>query len=261
MLKTLYAGSLEAAKRRQAVITRDVLENQIHGVGPCIEVYDNFKSANSVQVIAEIKRASPSKGHLADIPDPAALASTYEAAGANMISVLTEEDFFKGSIEDLKAVTDRVSIPVLRKEFIANEYQILEARAYGADVVLLIVAGLGKKELASLYRFSHTIGLSVLVETHTEAELDVALELGAKMIGINARDLNTFETDLTLYAQLCSKLPKDVVSVAESAVRGVAEVRNYASSGADAVLVGEALVTGDPSQLIPDFKSIPKTRI
>ena len=261
MLEKLYAGSLEAAQRREAITPRDVLENQIHNIGPCLEVYENFKSANSIQVIAEIKRASPSKGHLADISDPAALASMYETSGANMISVLTEEDYFKGSIEDLKEVTDRVSIPVLRKEFIANEYQVLEARAYGADVVLLIVAGLGKEVLADLYHFSHSIGLSVLVETHSEAELDVALELGAKMIGINARDLNTFETDLTLYSQLCSKLPKDVVAVAESAVRGIAEVRDYALSGADAVLVGEALVTGDPSQLIPEFKSVPKTRI
>ena len=261
MLKKLYAGSLDAAQRREAITPRDVLENQIHNIGPCLEVYENFKSANSIQVIAEIKRASPSKGHLADISDPAAFASMYETSGANMISVLTEEDYFKGSIEDLTAVTDRVSIPVLRKEFIANEYQILEARAYGADVVLLIVAGLDNKQLANLYHFSHSIGLSVLVETHSEAELHVAFELGAKMIGINARDLNTFETDLTLYSQLCSRLPKDVVAVAESAVRGVAEVREYALSGADAVLVGEALVTGDPSQLIPEFKSFPKTRI
>lgn len=261
MLDKLYAGSLEAAQKREAVTPRDVLESQIQDIGPCLEVYEKFKNADFIQVIAEIKRASPSKGHLADIPDPAALASLYETSGANMISVLTEEAYFKGSIEDLKAVTDMVSIPVLRKEFIANEYQILEARAFGADVVLLIVAGLSTKQLSDLYRFSHSVGLSVLVETHSEVELDVALELGAKMIGINARDLNTFETDLTLYAQLCSKLPKDVVAVAESAVRGVAEVRNYALSGADAVLVGEALVTGDPSRLIPDFKSVPKTRI
>ena len=245
-------GSFLAYKPTGAIITNIELDH-----------VDHFKNLADVEAafLDFVNSIAPNGFLVADISDPAALASMYETSGANMISVLTEEDYFKGSIEDLTAVTDRVSIPVLRKEFIANEYQILEARAYGADVVLLIVAGLDNKQLANLYHFSHSIGLSVLVETHSEAELHVAFELGAKMIGINARDLNTFETDLTLYSQLCSRLPKDVVAVAESAVRGVAEVREYALSGADAVLVGEALVTGDPSELIPEFKSFPKTRI
>ena len=261
MLERLYAGSLATANQREAKIPTKNLEDLIAELGPCLEVYESLKKQNSVQIIAEIKRASPSRGRLAEIPDAAELAASYEAAGADMISVLTEEEFFKGSIEDLKLVNARVSIPVLRKEFIANQYQILEARAYGADVILLIVAGLGIQQITDLYKFAHSIGLSVLVETHSESELDVALELGAKMIGINARDLNTFETDLKLYSQICDKLPSDVVAVAESAVRGVQDVRNYALSGADAVLVGEALVTGDPSQLIPEFKTVQKTRI
>jgi indole-3-glycerol phosphate synthase len=212
-------------------------------------------------VIAEIKRASPSKGDLAQILDPAALARTYAQAGASAISVLTEERKFKGSLADLAAVRAAVNVPVLRKDFISTEYQILEARAYGADIVLLIVAGLNQPQLQHLYRLIDSLGMTALVETHSREEVLRAVDLGAGLIGINARDLSTFETDRALFSSLVELLPANTIAVAESAVRNVEDVESYARARADCVLVGEALVTGDAKTLIGEFVSVPKIRI
>jgi indole-3-glycerol phosphate synthase len=212
-------------------------------------------------VIAEIKRASPSKGDLAPIPDPAALAATYESAGASAISVLTEERKFKGSLSDLAAVRAAVTIPVLRKDFVSMELQVLEARAYGADLVLLIVAGLDQNSLVKLARFVESFGMTPFVETHSSEEVSRAVDSGARLIGINARDLSTFETDRNLFEELAQSLPSDCIAVAESAVRNTDDVSAYASAGADMVLVGEALVTGDASQLLGEFTSVKKIRL
>jgi indole-3-glycerol phosphate synthase len=195
-------------------------------------------------VIAEVKRASPSKGALAPIADPAALAADYEAGGAAVISVLTERRRFGGSLADLDAVRAAVDIPVLRKDFIVSSYQLWEARAHGADVVLLIVAALEQPALESLVERAHSLGLTALVEVHDEAEAARAVDAGAQVIGVNARSLKTLEVDRSTFARVAPLIPPSIVRVAESGVRGAADLIEYAQAGAHAVLVGESLVTG-----------------
>lgn len=210
--------------------------------------------APGIAVIAEVKRASPSKGELSGIPDPAELALAYEQGGARVISVLTEERRFKGSLADLDAVRKAVSIPVLRKDFIVGPYQIHEARAHGVDVVLLIVAALEQQVLASLLDRTESLGMTALVEVHTEQEADRALEAGATVIGINARNLKTLEVDRDTFARIGPGLPSHVVKIAESGVRGTGDLLAYAGAGADAVLVGEGLVTsGDPRAAVKEM--------
>jgi indole-3-glycerol phosphate synthase len=209
---------------------------------------------DEVAVIAEVKRASPSKGALAAIADPAALASDYEAGGARVISVLTEKRRFGGSLADLAAVREVVQCPVLRKDFVVSSYQLWEARAYGADLALLIVAALGQNALVSLVERAESIGLVPLVEVHTAAELDRALEAGARVIGINARNLATLEVDRNVFNDLAPRIPDGVIKIAESGVRGPHDLLAYAAAGADAVLVGESLVTGrDPRTAVADL--------
>ena len=258
MLESLYAGSLEDAAKRQKTISLAELEKRALSRDAAIDALSVLKSGSTVSVIAEIKRASPSKGALATIADPAALARTYETAGASAISVLTEQRSFLGSLEDFDAVREGVGVPLLRKDFIANEYQVLEARAHGADIVLLIAAGLEPKVLIKLKALVESLGMVAFVETHNLAEVELAASIEAKLVGINARDLKTFETDRQLFERLIDRLPKDSVKVAESAVRGVQDVINYAQAGADCVLVGEALVTGDAHSLIQSFTQIAK---
>ena len=207
-----------------------------------------------VAVIAEVKRASPSKGALAAIADPAALAVDYEAGGASVISVLTEQRRFGGSLGDLAAVRDVVSVPLLRKDFLVSSYQLWEARAHGADMVLLIVAALEQNALVSLVERAASIGLVPLVEVHADAELDRALDAGAQVIGVNARNLATLEVDRSVFARLAPRIPDGVLKIAESGVRGPHDLLAYAASGADAVLVGESLVVGkDPRSAVADL--------
>ena len=210
----------------------------------------------AVKIISEVKRSSPSKGALAAIPDPAALASTYEAWGASVISVLTEQRRFNGSLADLDAVRAAVDIPILRKDFIVTPYQIHEARAHGADLVLLIVAALEQNVLVSLLERTRSLGMEALVETHSRLEALRAMEAGASIIGVNARNLKTLEVDRSTVEQVIDVIPQDIVAVAESGVANAHDVFEYAKWGADAVLVGEALVTsGDPRASIQDMVS------
>lgn len=210
--------------------------------------------APGIGVIAEVKRASPSKGELATIADPAEVASAYEAGGARIISVLTEERRFHGSLADLDAVRAAVDIPVLRKDFIVGPYQIHEARAHGADVILLIVAALEQNVLASLLDRTESLGMTALVEVHTEEEADRALEAGATVVGVNARNLKTLEVDRDCFARIAPGLPTQVIRVAESGIRGTADLLAYAGAGADAVLVGEGLVTSrDPRTAVSEL--------
>ena len=261
MLQDLYAGALSDAQARLEHTSIADLDKLIAVAKPAINALSNFGSGSNIEVIAEIKRASPSKGDLASIPDAAALARVYETSGASAISVLTEERNFKGSLVDLAAVRQAVSIPILRKDFVSLEQQVLEARAYGADLVLLIVAGLEQSVLEQLARFVESFGMTPFVETHNSEEVTRAIDVGAKLIGINARDLSTFETDRELFATLADLLPADCIAVAESAVRNQADVVAYANAGADMVLVGEALVTGDTETLLKQFTSVPKIRL
>lgn len=209
---------------------------------------------SGIAVIAEVKRASPSRGALAEITDPAELAVAYELGGARVISVLTEQRRFHGSLADLDAVRAAVKIPVLRKDFIVGPYQIHEARAHGADVILLIVAALDQTALVSLLDRAESLGMTALVEVHTEEEADRALEAGASVIGVNARNLKTLEVDRNCFARIAPGLPSNVIKVAESGIRGPADLLAYAGAGADAVLVGEGLVTsGDPRAAVADL--------
>jgi indole-3-glycerol phosphate synthase len=253
VLEELFAGSIADAQRRQEALSAQVVERVALENIPAIDALQALAPGDQIKVLAEVKRASPSRGQLGEIPDPASLAKIYAASGASAISVLTEERRFKGSLEDLVAVRAAVDVPVLRKDFIANEYQILEARAAGADIVLLIVAGLPQKQLVRLKHFIEELGMTAFVETHSENELLRAIDLGTKLVGINARDLSTFETDRDLFGKLVHLVPVDVIKVAESAVRQADDVRHYRAAGADVVLVGEALVINDPAEMLRSF--------
>ena len=209
---------------------------------------------DDVAVIAEVKRGSPSRGPMAAIDDPAALATDYAAGGARVISVLTERHRFGGHLADLAAVRSAVQVPVLRKDFIVGSYQLWEARAHGADLVLLIVAALEQNALVSLVERAVSIGLLPLVEVHTAGELERAVDAGARVIGVNARNLNTLEVDRTTFARLAPLIPDGIIKIAESGVRGPHDLLAYAAAGADAVLVGESLVTDkDPRAAVADL--------
>ncbi|MET0725220.1 MAG: indole-3-glycerol phosphate synthase TrpC [Leifsonia sp.] len=257
MLAALTSGAIEDAERRRISRPLDVVERAAIAQSPAIDAIAALAPRERVRIIAEVKRASPSRGSLAPIADPAALALAYERGGASAISVLTEERRFGGSLADLEAVRSAVRIPVLRKDFIGTAYQVFEARAAGADLVLLIVAALDQPVLAELHELITELGMTALVETHSADELSRAIDLGARLIGVNARDLSTFELDRDLFGRLAPSIPAGVIRVAESAVQSAADVAHYRASGADVVLVGEALVThGDPESTLHDFLAV-----
>ncbi|MFM5903795.1 MAG: indole-3-glycerol phosphate synthase TrpC [Microbacteriaceae bacterium] len=256
MLEGLYAGSVADAAAREQQTPASKLEILITQRTAWIDAKSALAPRENIHILAEVKRASPSRGDLAEISDPVALAKTYANSGASAISVLTEERKFKGSLDDLRKVAEAVSVPVLRKDFIENEYQLLEAAAFGADIFLLIVAGLDQSTLSRLKSFGESLGMTAFVETHSETEVLRALELDAKLVGVNARDLSTFETDRELFGKLVHLFPADVIKVAESAVRNAADVKHYREAGADVALVGEALVTSDSSETLREFVTI-----
>lgn len=245
VLDELVSGALEDQHAREQVVSIEELKAQASTAPTPLDAKRWLKRADGIPVIAEIKRASPSKGHLTDIDDPAALAQEYEAGGASAISVLTEGRTFLGSLDDLDAVRKAVQIPVLRKDFITTEYQVWEARAHGADMVLLIVAALDDAQLKHLLELVESLGMTALVETHTQEEIRRAIDAGAQVIGINARNLKNLQVDVSTYRELADGLPDDVIRVAESGVFGAVEVEDYARAGADAVLVGEGVATAD----------------
>lgn len=245
VLDELVAGALEDQQTRELTASLEDVKKAALAAPAPIDATRWLKRADGIPVIAEIKRASPSKGHLSDIPDPAALAREYEKGGASAISVLTEGRKFLGSLDDFDKVRAAVHIPVLRKDFIVTDYQIYEARAHGADLVLLIVAALDDAQLKHLLDLAHELSMTVLVEAHTREEIERACQAGAKVIGINARNLKNLKVDVNKYNELAADLPDDVIKVAESGVFGAVEVEDYARAGADAVLVGEGVATAD----------------
>jgi len=225
---------------------------------PALAAEQALRSAPGIAVIAEVKRRSPSKGALADIPDPAALATAYAAGGATAISVLTEQRRFGGSLADLDAVRQAVRTPLLRKDFMVEPYQILEARAHGADLVLLIVAALSDAQLVALREQAEGLGMTAIVEVHDADETRRAVDSGARVIGVNARNLKTLAVDPDAFSRLRPLIPDAAVAVAESGITGVADVHRYAAEGARAVLVGEALVKdGDPAGTVASFAGVP----
>jgi indole-3-glycerol phosphate synthase len=253
VLEDIVAGVREDVARRMSTVSLDELKERSSKV-PCARDPRSLLRGDHICVIAEVKRESPSRGPLADISDPAALARDYEAGGAHCISVLTEERRFGGSLDDLAAVRAAVDIPVLRKDFIVGSYQLWEARAYGADLVLLIVAALEQDALVSLVERARSLGLTPLVEVHDETEVLRALDAGADVIGVNARNLKTLEIDRTIFPRVAHRIPDSCIKIAESGVREPHDLIAYAEAGADAVLVGESLVTGkDPRAAVHDL--------
>lgn len=253
VLDSIIEGVRADVAAREALVSLAEVKAAAEAAPPPLDVLAALR-APGIAVIAEVKRASPSRGQLANIADPAELAGAYQSGGARVISVLTEERRFHGSLADLDAVRAAVSIPVLRKDFIVRPYQIHEARAHGADMLLLIVAALEQPALESLLERTESLGMTALVEVHTEEEASRALQAGAKVIGVNARDLKTLQVDRDCFARIAPGLPSDIIRVAESGVRGTADLLAYAGAGADAVLVGEGLVTsGDPRSAVADL--------
>ncbi|MDQ1709317.1 MAG: indole-3-glycerol phosphate synthase [Frankiaceae bacterium] len=256
VLDEIVSGVREDLARREAELPLDDLKRVAQRVDPAKDAVAVLRQPG-VAIIAEVKRRSPSRGDLAPIPDPAALARAYADGGAAIVSVLTEERRFGGSLADLTAVRRSVDIPVLRKDFVVTPYQVWEARAHGADLVLLIVAALPQTALVSLIERIESLGMTPLVEVHDEDELGRALEADAKVIGVNARNLKTLEIDRSVFQTLARKIPAGVVKVAESGVRGPHDIADYAKAGADAVLVGKCLVTGgDPRQAVAEMVAI-----
>ena len=235
---------------REDLATRRLPLAQIHQrmeqTAPALDAH-TFLSRDEMNVIAEVKRSSPSKGALASITDPASLAEQYQEAGAAAVSVLTERRRFGGSLEDLDAVRKRISIPVLRKDFMVDEYQFFEASAHGADIVLLIVAALSKSQLKDFYDLATELGMASLIEVHTAQELESAMDIEPRIIGINSRNLKTLDVDSAAFADLIPQIPSDVIRIAESGIATRSDVEFAQKAGATAILVGESLVkSGDP---------------
>ncbi|HEY6794548.1 MAG TPA: indole-3-glycerol phosphate synthase TrpC [Kineosporiaceae bacterium] len=254
VLNEIIAGVREDLQVRQETTDLAELQRMAQVRPSALSAEGALRDGDAVKVIAEVKRSSPSKGALAAIADPASLAQDYEAGGAGVISVLTERRKFGGSLADLAAVRAAVDIPLLRKDFIVSSYQVWEARAYGADLVLLIVAALDQPVLISLVERVHSLGMTALVEVHDAEEVARAVDAGARVIGVNCRDLRTLEVDRTTFARVAPIIPDGIVKVAESGVRGPHDVLDFARAGAHAVLVGESLVVrGNPRGAVADL--------
>jgi indole-3-glycerol phosphate synthase len=253
VLDGILIGVREDLEERKRETPLAELRSRVADMAPALDPVPAF-GLPGVSIIAEVKRKSPSKGELADIPDPALLATQYAAGGAAAISVLTERRRFGGSLADLDAVRAHVDIPVLRKDFVIEPYQLWEARAHGADLALLMVVSLSDTQLAELLGLCAELGLTALVESHTAEEVGRAVDSGAELLGINARDLRTLKVDRSVFAELAPLIPEGAVRVAESGVAGPQDVAEYRGWGADVVLVGEALVrSGDPRTAVRDF--------
>ena len=243
VLDSIIEGVREDLAARRRPLSQ--LHEEISSAAPVIDAHPRLR-AHEMNIIAEVKRSSPSKGALAEISDPVDLARRYEDAGAAIVSVLTERRRFGGSLEDLIAVRKGIDIPILRKDFMVDEYQFLEARAAGADVILLIVAALSKNQLKDYYDLATELGMAALIEVHTRQELEDALEIDPRIVGVNARNLKNLEIDLAAFSELIPEIPEGVIRVAESGISQRSEVEMAQSSGASAILVGETLVrSGD----------------
>jgi indole-3-glycerol phosphate synthase len=244
VLDSIIEGVREDLAARRG--SMGALHERIDAQAPALDAH-SFLSRNEMNVIAEVKRSSPSKGNLAPITDPAALAEKYQEAGAAAVSVLTEQRRFGGSLADLDAVRSRIEIPVLRKDFMVDEYQFLEARAHGADIVLLIVAALSKSQLKDFYDLATELGMASLIEVHTQSELDSAMDISPRIVGVNSRNLKTLEVSASVFEELIPAIPSTVIRVAESGISTRADVAQAQKAGATAILVGESLVkSGDP---------------
>ena len=244
VLDSIIEGVREDLAARRG--SMGALHERIDAQAPALDAH-SFLSRDEMNVIAEVKRSSPSKGNLAPISDPAALAEKYQEAGAAAVSVLTEQRRFGGSLADLDAVRSRIEIPVLRKDFMVDEFQFLEARAHGADIVLLIVAALSKSQLKDFYDLATELGMASLIEVHTQSELESAMDISPRIVGVNSRNLKTLEVSASVFEELIPTIPSSVIRVAESGISTRGDVAQAQKVGATAILVGESLVkSGDP---------------
>lgn len=239
---------------REDLAARRIPMGQLHEaleVAPAVRDCLPSLLTSDISLIAEVKRSSPSKGALASITDPAGLAAQYEEAGAHVVSVLTEQRRFGGSLADLDAVRQAIDLPILRKDFMIDDYQFYEARAHGADVVLLIVAALSKNQLDDYFHLAKELGMRSLIEVHTQDELERALDISPEIIGVNSRNLKTLDVDAQAFVELIPQIPSTIARVAESGISTREEVVFAQECGATAILVGEALVrSGSPSVAI-----------
>jgi indole-3-glycerol phosphate synthase len=254
VLDSIITGVLEEQSLRQ--LSNSELEERIASIGEVRKPLDSLRQ-NKFSMIAEVKRSSPSKGALAEIHDPASLAVSYHQGGASVVSVLTENRRFGGSLGDFTSVREKISLPMLRKDFIVNEYLVRESRAFGADLMLLIVAALPGSALKDLHDLGIELGMQVLVEVHELSELERALEIDPAIVGVNARNLKTLEIDINNFSSLLPRIPADIYRIAESGIASVEDARLARESGADAILVGETLVkSGNPTATISEFLSV-----
>ena len=247
ILDTIIAHKQREVQERQARVPQAQMAARAASAPPHRDFLAALQTPKlgPVTLIAEVKKASPSAGVIRADFDPVAIAKEYEAAGASCLSVLTDEKFFQGHDDYLQAVRAAVNLPVIRKDFVINDWQIYESRALGADGVLLIVAALTPSKIIDYQTIAHELGMAVLVEVHTEAEMEVALAVNATLIGINSRDLNTFVTDLGTVKRLAAMVPAGVTLVAESGLKTPADVKRVADAGAKAILVGETLMRSE----------------
>jgi indole-3-glycerol phosphate synthase len=254
LLARLVTEARQDMQRRRALTTQDDLERAIHAHTP--KDFVGALRRPGLAVIAEMKQRTPSMGVLAEEYHPADLARAYTQGGAAAISVLTHMASFGGRPEHVEAVRYATDLPILRKDFVTDPYEVGEARAAGADALLLIVAVLDRERLAELLRVTHGRGLAALVEVHDEREVEIAVEAGARVIGVNNRDLRTFDVDLGLTERLRNVIPSDLVLVAESGIHTAADARRMRQAGADAILVGESLMRADdPAARIRELAS------
>jgi indole-3-glycerol phosphate synthase len=263
ILDEILATKIDEVTLLRQPQTRDLLRGRALDAPPTRDFAAALRRpGGEVAVIGEIKRRSPSKGDLAPDLDAATTAKAYEAGGAAALSVLTDAPYFGGTVADLQAAAENTTLPILRKDFTIDEVQVYEARAIGADAILLICAAVTSDALlADLHGLASDLGLGVLVEAHDAAEIERALGAGARVVGVNSRDLATFNEDLAGARALASSIPADAIAVAESSIRSAADARAMASAGFDAVLVGEALVRADdPVALLRDLAAAPVAR-
>ena len=251
ILTSIIEGVIEDVEKRQVPISQ--IKEQLENAPKLRKAYEALNK-DGMRLIAEIKRSSPSKGDLSAIENPVSLASDYQSGGADLISVLTESRRFKGNISDLIAVRSAVDLPVLRKDFIVTEFQVYESRLLGADLMLLIVAGLLKSQLVDFYQLATELGMDVLVEIHDLAEAEIAVDIGSKIIGVNSRNLKTLEVNDKNFDLILPQLPASVLKVAESGISTRDQVLSVQELGAKAVLIGETLVrTGNPVHTIKEL--------
>lgn len=251
VLTSIIEGVIEDVEKRKVPISQ--IKEQLENAPKLRNAYAAL-SKEGMRLIAEIKRSSPSKGDLSAIENPVSLANNYQNGGADLISVLTESRRFKGNISDLISVRSAVDLPVLRKDFIVTEFQVYESRLLGADLMLLIIAGLSKSQLVDFYQLATELGMDVLVEVHDLAEAEIAVDIGSKIIGVNCRNLKTLEVNDKNFELILPQLPASVLKVAESGISTREQVLSVQELGAKAVLIGETLVkTGNPVHTIKEL--------